>query len=172
MTRRRETGLHCLVSIARHHGIELAVERLRHTYAVTDGPIAHALLLRMAREAGLRTRFARLTWDKLADLGQAYPAMACLANGNWVVVTAVGKSAAGEEAIELIDPLAERAEPLVVTKAAFCANWGGEVLLLKRSRVPNDAPRSFGFCSSSSAMSKTTCLGWQAIEGWMACLSV
>ena len=145
MTRRPETGLHCLVSIARHHGIELAVERLRHTYAVTDGPIAHALLLRIAREAGLRTRFARLTWDKLADLGQAYPAMACLANGNWVVVTAVGKSAAGEEAIELIDPLAERAELLVVKKVAFCANWGGEVLLLKRSRVPNDAPRSFGF---------------------------
>lgn len=145
MTTQPETCLHCLVAIARHHGIELAIERLRHTYAIADGPIPHPLLVRMAREAGLRARFARLTWDKLARLGQAYPALAGLANGNWVVVAALGKNAAGEEAIEVLDPLAERAEPLVVTKAAFCANWGGEVLLLKRSRVPDDAPRPFGF---------------------------
>jgi ATP-binding cassette subfamily B protein len=133
------------VSVARHHGIELAVERLRHTYAIPDGPISRALLLRMTREAGLRARFARLTWDNLTRLGLAYPALAGLANGNWVVVTAIGKNAAGEEAIEVLDPLAERAEPLVVTKAVFCGSWDGEVLLLKRSRVPDDTPRPFGF---------------------------
>ena len=145
MTAQPETCLHCLVSVARHHGIELTVERLRHTYAIADGPISRALLLRMAREAGLRARYARLAWDKLARLGQAYPALVSLANGNWIVVTAVGKNAAGEEAIEVLDPLAERAEPLVVNKAAFCANWGGEILLMKRSRVPDEAPRPFGF---------------------------
>lgn len=145
MTSQAETCLHCLVSVSRHHGIELAVERLRHTYALADGAIPHSLLLRMAREAGLRARFARLSWDKLAQLGRAYPALAGLVNGNWVVVIAVGKNAAGEDAIEVFDPLAERTEPLVVTKAAFCANWSGDVLLLKRSRVPDDAPRPFGF---------------------------
>jgi ATP-binding cassette, subfamily B, bacterial HlyB/CyaB len=145
MTAQPETCLHCLVTVARHHGIELAVERLRHTYAIADGAVPSALLLRMAKEAGLRARLARLTWDQLARLGQAYPALAALANGNWVVVTAVGKNAAGEEAIEVLDPLAERAEPLVVTKAVFGANWGGQVLLLKRSRVPHDTPRPFGF---------------------------
>src|SRR5215469_11255613 len=117
MSLQAQTCLHCLVSVARHHGIELAVERLRHTYALADGPIPHSLLLRMAREAGLRARFARLSWDKLAQLGQAYPALAGLVNGNWVVVIAVGKNAAGEDAIEVFDPLAERTEPLVVTKA-------------------------------------------------------
>jgi hypothetical protein len=39
MSTQPETCLDCLVSIARHHGIELAVERLRHTYAIADGPI-------------------------------------------------------------------------------------------------------------------------------------
>jgi hypothetical protein len=43
---------------------------------------------------------------------------------HWVVVAAVGKDAAGDEAIEVLNPLAERAEPLVVTKAGFCANRG------------------------------------------------
>jgi ATP-binding cassette, subfamily B, bacterial HlyB/CyaB len=145
MTGQPETCLHCLASVARHHGIELAVEHLRHTYAIADGPIPDALLLRMAREAGLRARLARLTWDKLAQLDQAYPALARLANGNWVVVAAVGKNAAGEEAVEVLDPLAERAEPLVVKKAIFCTNWGGEVVLLKRSRASHDMPRPFGF---------------------------
>jgi ATP-binding cassette, subfamily B, bacterial HlyB/CyaB len=145
MSTQPETCLHCLVTIARHHGIELAVERLRHAYAITDGPIPHALLLRIAREAGLRARVARLTWDKLARLGQAYPVLAGLTNRNWVIVTGVVKNAAGEEAIEVLDPLAERAEPLVVTKAVFCANWDGEVVLVKRSRVPDDKPRPFGF---------------------------
>src|SRR5437764_14873650 len=99
MTAQPQTCLDCLVSVARHHGIELGVERLRHTYAIAEGPISRALLLRIAREAGLRARFARLSWDKLARLGQAYPALVTLANGNWVVVTGVGKNATGEEAI-------------------------------------------------------------------------
>ena len=145
MTSQPETCLHCLVSVARHHGIELAVERLHHTYAIADGPIPYPLLLRIARESGLRARFTRLTWEKLARLGQAYPALARLANGNWVVAAAVGTNAAGEEAVQVLDPLAERAEPLVVTKVAFCANWDGEVVLLKRSQIPRDAPRPFGF---------------------------
>jgi ATP-binding cassette, subfamily B, bacterial HlyB/CyaB len=145
MTEEPETCLRCLVSVARHHGIELSVERLRHTYAIADVPIPHALLLRMAKEAGLRARFARLTWDMLARLGQAYPALARLANGNWVVVAAAGKNAAGEEAVEVFDPLAERPDPLVVAKADFCANWGGEVVVAKRSRALPDTPRPFGF---------------------------
>ena len=145
MTSQAETCLHCLVSVARHHAIELAVERLRHSYAIADGSIPHPLLLRMAREAGMRAKLSRLTWNKLAQLGQAYPAMARLANGNWVIVTAVGKDAAGEESIEVFDPLAERAEPLVVMKAIFCASWSGEVVLLKRSHGLPDTPRAFGF---------------------------
>jgi subfamily B ATP-binding cassette protein HlyB/CyaB len=145
MSLQAETCLQSLVSVARHHGIELAIDRLRHTYAISDGPIPHSLLLRMAREAGLRARLSRLTWDKLALLGQAYPALAGLANGNWVIVAAVGKNAAGEEAVEVLDPLAARAEPLVVTKAAFCTNWSGEVVLLKRSHVSPETPRPFSF---------------------------
>ena len=145
MVEEPETCLLCLVSVARHHGIELSIERLRHTYAIADGLVPHALLLRMAKEAGLRARFARLTWDELVRLGQAYPALARLANGNWVVVTAVKKNAAGEEAVEVLDPLAERADPLVVAKAVFCANWGGEVVVAKRSRALPDTPRPFGF---------------------------
>jgi ATP-binding cassette subfamily B protein len=133
------------VNVARHHGIELSVERLRHAYAVADGPIPASLLLRMAKEAGLRARFGRLTWDALTRLGGAYPGLARLANGNWVVVAAAGRTAAGEEAVEVFDPLAEQPESLIVAKGAFCESWGGELVLVKRSRRLPDAQLPFGF---------------------------
>ncbi len=145
MTAQPETALQCLVSIARHHGIDLSVEHLRHTYAVGDVPIPRGLLLRMAKEAGLRARFARLTGDALMCLGEAYPALAQLTNDNWVVVTAAGKNPAGEEAVQVFDPLAEQPAPLVVPKAVLCAKWRGEVMLVKRSRALPDTARPFGF---------------------------
>ena len=91
MTSQPQTAIQCLARVAGHHGIDLSVGRLCHTYAVGEAPISPLLLLRMAKEAGLRARFARLTWDELVRLGQAYPALAQLANGNWVVVAAVRK---------------------------------------------------------------------------------
>jgi len=134
-----------LVRIAGHHCIDLSVDRLRHTYAVGDRPIAQALLLRMAKEAGLRARTVKLTWDALLGLGEAYPALVQLANGNWIIVTAACKDAAGNDAVSIFDPLAEQPEPLTITKERFYANWRGDALLLKRSRGLDDAPRPFGF---------------------------
>ena len=51
------TGLQCLARIAAQHGVDLSVERLRHTYAVDGQPVPTTLLLRMAKEAGLRAQF-------------------------------------------------------------------------------------------------------------------
>ena len=47
-----ETALQCLVKVAAHHGIDLSVDGLRHSYAVGDAPISRALLLRMAKNPG------------------------------------------------------------------------------------------------------------------------
>ena len=115
-----------------------------HTYAVGDTPVSQILLLRMAKDAGLRARIARLKWNELSELGEAYPAPARLANGNWIVVVGVCKDTTGEQALSVFDPLAEQPELLVIPKEMFCANWGGEVMLVKRGRK---AGRSgpFGF---------------------------
>jgi ATP-binding cassette subfamily B protein len=140
-----QTALQCLVRVAGHHGVELSVERLSHSYALAAGPIQRSLLLRMAKEAGLRARCTRITWGELMRLGEAYPAMAQLTNGNWVVVVDAGHDITGSEAVRVFDPLAELPEPLVVTKEKFCGNWRGEMMLVKRSRAMPGAPRPFGF---------------------------
>ena len=144
MSSQPQTAIQCLARVAGHHGIDLSVDRMCHTYAVGDTPVSQILLLRMAKDAGLRARIARLKWSELSELGEAYPALARLANGNWIVVVGVRKDTAGEQALSVFDPLAEQPEPLVVPKEMFCANWGGEVMLVKRGRKAG-TPGPFGF---------------------------
>lgn len=144
MSSQSQTALECLARAAAHHGVDLSAERLRHAYAIGENSVSQALLLRMAKDAGLRARFVRLSWDALAHLGQAYPALALLDNGNWIVVVGAGRSAAGDEALSIFDPLASLPELMSVPKAAFCAKWSGDSLLLKRGNRSSDAPPAFG----------------------------
>jgi len=140
------TALECLARIASHHGLDVSSDRLRHTYAVGDGPVPPALMLRMAKEVGLRARIAKMDWATLSDLGEAYPAVAQLNNGNWVIVTATGEGPEGEQLVQLVDPLAERQnEPIVIDKERFCSNWNGEVFLVKRNHNLLGAHGTFGF---------------------------
>ena len=139
------TALDCLARIAAHHGIDLSVVGLRHAYALDSNPVSLDLLLRMARDAGLRARHARIDWGTLHRLEEALPALTCLANGNWVVVLRAGQAPDGSEAVSVFDPLAERAgEPLVVGKDLFCARWSGDAILMKRERPSSDGPTAFG----------------------------
>jgi ATP-binding cassette, subfamily B, bacterial HlyB/CyaB len=141
-----QTALECLARIAAYHGVDLPAERLRHAYAVGDAPVSQTLLLRMAKEAGLRARSARLAWDTLFRLGEAYPALVRLANGNWIIVSGAGEGPGGEEQVSVIDPLAVRQnEPLIVGKDRFCANWLGEAILIKRDRAAAGSQQTFGF---------------------------
>jgi ATP-binding cassette, subfamily B, bacterial HlyB/CyaB len=139
------TELECLAKVAAHHGVDLAVERLKHSYAVGVVPVATNQLLRMAKDAGLRAQSAKLDWGALFRLGEAYPALVRLTNGNWIVVLAAGQGPDGAEAVSIFDPLAERRdEPVIVGKDRFCARWTGEVVLVKRERLAMDGRRAFG----------------------------
>src|SRR4051812_14227677 len=53
------TALDCLAGIAAHHGVDLPVEHLRHAYPLDNASISTTLLLRMAKEAGLRAQSTR-----------------------------------------------------------------------------------------------------------------
>ena len=45
--------------------LDFSVDRLRQTYAVDNAAISQVTLLRIAKDAGLRARVTRLTWDTL-----------------------------------------------------------------------------------------------------------
>jgi ATP-binding cassette subfamily B protein len=139
------TALDCLSVIAAHHGVDLPVGRLKHAYAVDAIPVSTIRLLRMAKDAGLRARGTRLDWGALFRLRQAYPALARLANGNWIVVLEAAHGENGAEAVRVFDPLAERREePLVIDKDLFCRRWSGDVILIKRERLASENRPAFG----------------------------
>ncbi|WP_245424004.1 peptidase domain-containing ABC transporter [Methylovirgula sp. 4M-Z18] len=119
----------------------MPVERLRHAYALDGSAISAKLLSRMARDAGLRAQKTRIDWKALIRLDEAYPVLAQLTNGNWVVV--LGSD--GVDAVSIFDPLAvRRDEPLIVDRSAFCTRWGGEVILIKCAQPALSDRRPFG----------------------------
>jgi len=140
-----QTGLECLAKVATYHGVDLPVERLKHAYAVGGVPVSTTQLLRMAKDAGLRAQSTQLDWGALFRLGEAYPALARLANGNWIVILAAGHGPDGVEAVRVFDPLAERRdEPLIVDRDLFCARWTGDTILIKREQLASENRPAFG----------------------------
>lgn len=138
----RHTELECLVAVTRHHGVDLSMERLVHDYAVGADAVALPLLLRIARETGFRARSAQIKWRDLANLGGAYPALARLDNGNWIVL--VGFQGEGPDATATVfDPLAEPPHLFTLSQEQLCARWQGEVVFLKRAHRLSDPEQPF-----------------------------
>src|SRR5690348_10113625 len=81
-----DTALHCFVAVARHHGLDLSVDRIMHAYALTPSDQKASLLPKIARRHGFRAKVLKLKWAELQRLGEAFPAIARLKNGNSVIV--------------------------------------------------------------------------------------
>jgi ATP-binding cassette, subfamily B, bacterial HlyB/CyaB len=134
-----ETALQCLVAVARHHGIDLSIDRIKHDYALKPDDDISRQLPKIARNSGMRSRTLQIGWKDLQRLGDAYPAIARLANGNSVIVLGFH-----EERIGVLDPLADRLAVLHLDEATFCKKWKGELLLLRRTFSLVDESRPFG----------------------------
>ena len=133
-----QTVFQCLVKAAANHGIDVSFERLSHSYAIGAGPISKTTVTRIAKEIGLRARMTQIDWPDLLNLGQAYPALANLENGNWVVVLGCGRDEDGAPTVYVFDPLAERSEPLVLGEEKFLRQ------LARRDPAPKKRQREIG----------------------------
>src|SRR5215813_9608476 len=135
-----ETALQCFTAVARHHGIDLSADRIKHDYALKPDDDINRLLPKIARNCGMRTRKLHVRWKDLQRLGEAYPAIARLANGNSVVLLGFH-----EDKVGVLDPLADRLAVLHLDQATFCKKWTGELWLLRRNFALADESRPFGF---------------------------
>jgi ATP-binding cassette subfamily B protein len=139
-----QTGPLCLAATLRHHGLDGSAERLATDYAIGKRSVGALLMLRMAREAGLRARRIRVRKSALLRLGNAYPALARLDNGNWVTVLGAERDAAGVDTVRLYDPLAPAPGFINVALASFRKRWRGELILAKRSYSLTEPEQPFG----------------------------
>ncbi len=133
----RHTSLKCLALIARHHGVDVSADRLVHDYSLADKEPDLRRLLRIAKDSGFKARHVRLKWKQLKAMGQAFPAMAKLQNGNYVIMVGM-REAEGEDGkpvdqIAVFDPLADQQGFVYLTREQFEKSWKGEAILTKRS---------------------------------------
>ena len=136
------SALACLVRVARHHGMHLSVSQLMHDNVLATREVTTTDLLKCAQSAGLKAKALKLTWNGLADLGKALPAIVRLKHGPSMVLQRVD-AAADVPRVVLFDPLADDDTELVIDRVRFEEAWSGEVVLVKRNYDLADESQPF-----------------------------
>jgi subfamily B ATP-binding cassette protein HlyB/CyaB len=115
-----DTGLMCLVMLARFHAIAADPDQLAHEFRVDGRMFGKTEILLAAKKLGLRARRVRTTAARLDRT--PLPAIAVTADGGYVVLARVGQDKALVQ-----DPLEKK--PRVLAMAEFEATWSGELIL-------------------------------------------
>ena len=136
------TALRCLFLVARHHGVEITPEQL----SATDPANTLASVRGVMRNVGIRTTvLMQRTWQDLIALGQAYPAIAILRDGGWMIVVGAVPDSAGEQVPAVLDPRDEGAGVSPISRDRLDEIWDGTLILCKAARAESGKPPPFGF---------------------------
>lgn len=140
------TSLFCLCNLARHYGIPMDIRRVMHDYAVGEEEPGDALLTKIARDYGLKSRFCKLNWGALLELGQAFPAIGIKKNGRKILLCGIRETKEGKTEIAVIDPEARRDEDnafIFLGEEEFTGIYSGRCMLLKKSYRLTDENQPF-----------------------------
>ncbi|MFZ6044951.1 HlyD family type I secretion periplasmic adaptor subunit [Pseudomonas sp. CR3202] len=117
-----DTGLACLVMLARFHNVAASPEQLVHEFTPHGESFALPELLLAAKHLGLKAKAVRSTLERLSHT--PLPAIAGDANGGFFIVARLDD---GKALIH--DPRTQRAE--VLPLADLGARWNGELVLIR-----------------------------------------
>lgn len=131
-----DTGLTCLVQLARFHGVAADEAQIAHQQGRPSEMFSSDDILRSAKALGLKAGARKSSWAKLDRV--ALPAIARFADGHFVVLAGVQ-----EDKVLVHDPLERR--PLSLPKAVFEQAWCGELILLTRRAKLTETTGKFGF---------------------------
>jgi subfamily B ATP-binding cassette protein HlyB/CyaB len=115
-----DSGLACLVMLARFHGVAADPAQLQHEYCATSQHFELGQILLAAKKLGLKARQVKSSIERLPLV--PLPAMALDVDGNYFVIAQVD----GERVL-IHDPRAER--PQVVSQQELQARWLGKLVL-------------------------------------------
>ena len=131
-----DTGLICLLMLARFHNVVASGEQLAHEF--TDGQQAFATpqLLLAARKLGLKAKRVDTRAERLAQT--PLPAIAADREGGFFIIARMDQ---GKVLIQ--DPRAER--PEVIDLAILEQRWSGELLLVRSEALAPGESSRFDF---------------------------
>jgi ATP-binding cassette, subfamily B, bacterial HlyB/CyaB len=136
------TGIRCLAAVARLNGIATTREQLLHDHVLGNQEPAVPKLVSIAQSIGLRAKAKTLVWNDLFRLGDAFPIIIRLKNGNMMVAAGVTEKG-GTRLLLLQDPLAEDADVLVLDEQRFTDAWDGTAIFIKRQFEAPEQERPF-----------------------------
>jgi ATP-binding cassette, subfamily B, bacterial HlyB/CyaB len=133
-----DTGLICLLILARFYDLPADGSQLRHQFAQSGQLLSDTDLLRAAKHLGLKAGVRTADWNKLG--GVPLPALAKRTDGRYVVLAKLE----GEKVL-VQDPT--EARPLILLREQFESAWTGQLLLFtKRANLrPQDLKFDFTF---------------------------
>ena len=133
-----DTGLACLIAIAKYYNIPADYRQLERAYVLQTGAVDYITLVRAARELKLKARL----YDGLkeADLDKlVYPVLIKLHSGRSVVITTIR-----EGNIYVMDPAFSQ-QPVKVDRYKLLMDWTGEAVLFTRRFELDRKKSKFGF---------------------------
>ena len=133
-----DTGLACLVAIAKYYNIPADYRQLERAYVLQEGSVDFITLVRAARELKLKARiYNGLTEADLSRL--VYPAMIQMRSGRKIVITTIH-----EGDIYIMDPLFSQ-QPVKAERYKLLTDWTGDAILFTRRFELDEKKSEFGF---------------------------
>jgi len=131
-----DTGLLCLVLVARYLGLPADADQLRHRFGTPGTPFRDTEIFRGATFLGLKV--GRLSSSLKRLDATPMPAIALRKDGHYVVLARVG-----DGQVVLQDP--REPAPSVLPCETFEEAWSGGLILLARRALDPSSDRRFGF---------------------------
>ena len=115
-----DSGLNCLVIIARFHKVASDPQQLRHEFAEGGRYFGIDEILLSAKHLGLKARSIKCEFNRLSRL--ALPAIARRLDGSFFIIARV------DEGRVLVQKM-EDGRPTILDKTSLEEDWTGEVIL-------------------------------------------
>ncbi len=133
-----DTGLACLIAIAKYYNIPADYRQLERAYVLQAGSVDFITLVRAARELKLKAR--KYEGLKEADLEKlVYPVLIKLHSGRSVVITTIR-----DGDIYVMDPIFSQ-QPVKVDRYKLLMDWTGDAILFTRRYELDRKKSKFGF---------------------------
>ncbi len=136
----QDTGLSCLVMLARFFGVAADAGQLQHQFGQVDELFGPSEILRASKLLGLKARQVSSDISRLNRI--QFPAIARHIDGHYFVIGGI-KEEGGETKILIQDPLEQR--PQALPSDIFEQSWSGELILLTKRAGLFGSERKFDF---------------------------
>lgn len=131
-----DTGLVCLATLARLHGLAADTQQLAHNHGEPGRVFGEQEIILAGRHLGLKIRAVRSSWQRLQKT--PLPAICRHTDGHWFLLAACRR-----DKVLLQDPL-ER-QPLTLPRKLFEQAWQGTIILASPRACSTSAHGRFGF---------------------------